>query len=100
MAPALDLALSKADEESLSAIRSRIRRYTTAMQLLRYLGRLGFGCGYGGYGTSAGSADDPAAVARSAADELTAAWQRSLLLAVATQGGQREAQVWSLVNYV
>jgi hypothetical protein len=90
--PQLELSLTPEQEETLHAARSKIRNYTSALQLLRYLGRLGI--------RRAGSiVFQPGApgllsadAARAAVADIVQSWTFTLPLSFTTVGGEREVQ--------
>jgi hypothetical protein len=82
LAPASELVLSAEQDKTLADARARVRRYTTALQVQRYIGALGLGSG------ASSSSATPAAVesARASVAELVAAWEGTLPLADAATG--------------
>lgn len=87
LAPSTQLPLTPDNEKALASIRSKIRRYTTALQLQRYLGILTLK-GRGALPPSSPSSGSPAAVSdaeaaylASTVTEITAAWECTLPLA-------------------
>lgn len=89
LSPARALAFTPEQEARKEAIRARIRIYTTAHQLLRYLGATSMPRASV---HANGDADAAAARIRAAVQELTAAWACTLPLGTASVGGQREVQ--------
>jgi hypothetical protein len=85
LAPASAILFTSEDTATLEALRGRVRRYTTAMQLLRYLGVLALK-------RPQNSAGVTEAELSTVVDELSTSWKHTLPLGTACAGGQREVQ--------